>query len=65
MLQPGDQVALIHGMLSDTVSGKRIEGAKESLEEADIQVVVQRQGYDEFWNVNSAIASIFTELSEY
>ncbi|MFB9761543.1 sugar ABC transporter substrate-binding protein [Ectobacillus funiculus] len=58
MLQPGDQVALIHGMLSDTVSGKRIEGAKESLEEADIQVVVQRQGYDEFWNVNSAIASI-------
>jgi ribose transport system substrate-binding protein len=58
MLQPGDQVALIHGTLSDTVSGKRIEGAKESLEEAGIQVVVQRQGYDEFWNVKSAMTSI-------
>ena len=58
MLQPGDQVALIHGTLSDTVSGKRIEGAKESLEEAGIRVVVQRQGYDEFWNVKPAMESI-------
>ena len=58
MLQPGDQAALIYGTLSDTVSGNRIEGAKESLEEAGIQVVVQRQGYDEFWNVKSAMTSI-------
>lgn len=64
MLQPGDQVALIHGPLSDTVSGNRMKGAKESLEEAGIQVVVQQQGYGEFWNVNPVMENISQSYPE-
>ncbi|MFP3126582.1 sugar ABC transporter substrate-binding protein [Ectobacillus funiculus] len=58
MLQPGDQVALIHGTLSGAVSRDRIKGVKESLEKAGIQVAVQQQGYDESWNRKSVMGNI-------
>jgi ribose transport system substrate-binding protein len=40
-LQPGDEVALIGGDLSSPVSGDRMRGAKQSLEDAGIIVAAQ------------------------
>jgi ribose transport system substrate-binding protein len=41
-LQPGDEVALIAGNLTSSISGERIRGAKSSLEDAGIKIVTEK-----------------------
>lgn len=47
MLYPGEQVAIIGSSLSDTITSQRINGAKESFENAGVQNVTEQQGYNE------------------
>jgi ribose transport system substrate-binding protein len=47
MLYPGDQVALIRGPSSSQTMEERLQGAREALEDAGIEIVTKRSGYDE------------------
>lgn len=44
MLQKGDQVVLISGALGNPATDARIQGAKEALEEAGMEIVAQQPG---------------------
>ncbi|HWO94994.1 MAG TPA: sugar ABC transporter substrate-binding protein [Bacillus sp. (in: firmicutes)] len=50
MLQPGDQVAIIHGRIDEGIMIDRKNAAKEVLEDAGIKVVAEQSGYDHFGN---------------
>jgi ribose transport system substrate-binding protein len=50
MLQPGDQVALIHGTLKDKAEMERMKGAKEVLGNAGIEIATEQLAEDQFGN---------------
>lgn len=58
ILKPGDQVAFIFDTQANLVTNDRIKGAKETLEDAGIEIVTEQQGYDKFGNVKSVMANI-------
>jgi ribose transport system substrate-binding protein len=58
MLQPGDQIAIIHATLNDPVSRNRVEGVKQSLSSVGVEVVVQMEGYDQVWDSKPVIGKI-------
>ena len=58
LLYPRDQVAIIEGTSVSTVTSERVKGAKEALEAAGIEIVMEQPGYDEFGNVKSVMESI-------
>jgi ribose transport system substrate-binding protein len=55
MLQPGDQVALIHGTLKDKAEMERMKGAKEVLGNAGIEIATEQLAEDRFGNPISVI----------
>ncbi|WP_169907881.1 sugar ABC transporter substrate-binding protein [Priestia abyssalis] len=58
MLQPGDQVAIIHGRVDDGIMIDRKNSAKEVLEEIGIEIVVEQLGYDHFGNPIPVMESV-------
>ncbi|MFB9758526.1 sugar ABC transporter substrate-binding protein [Ectobacillus funiculus] len=58
MLQPGDQVALIGGNSDDPVFNDRIKGAKQTLEDAGIEIAAEQSGYDDTGHVKSVMENI-------
>ncbi|MGM0878588.1 MAG: sugar ABC transporter substrate-binding protein [Bacillota bacterium] len=46
MLQPGDQVAIIHGRVNDGISITRKNSAKKALEAIGVEIVAEEVGYD-------------------
>ncbi|GAA3312612.1 hypothetical protein GCM10020331_000750 [Ectobacillus funiculus] len=65
MLQPGDQVAIIHGNLKDPAEVERLKGAKEVLGKAGIEIVTEQLGEDRFGKTISVTENIFAESSRY
>ncbi|GAA3319449.1 hypothetical protein GCM10020331_026400 [Ectobacillus funiculus] len=63
MLQPGDQVALIGGNSDDPVFNDRIKGAKQTLEDAGIEIAAEQSGYDDTGHVKSVMEKHITDLS--
>lgn len=58
MLQPGDQVAIIFGVVDDQAMIDRTNGAKKVLENIGIEVVAERSGYDHLANPTPVMGSI-------
>jgi len=58
MLQPGDQVAIIHGYLEDSALAERIEGAREALGKAGIEITVEQLSEDQSGNTISVMGNI-------
>lgn len=58
MLQPGDQVAIIHGTLKDPAEVERLKGAKEVLGKAGIEIAAEQLGEDRFGKTISVIENI-------
>lgn len=64
MLQPGDQVAFIHGRLEDSVITERIKGAEETLEAVGIEIVTEQPGYDQSGDVKAVMGHILQSYPE-
>lgn len=58
MLQPGDQVAIIHGTLKDHAEVERIKGAKETLGKAGIEITTEQLGEDRYGKTISVFENI-------
>jgi ribose transport system substrate-binding protein len=58
MLQPGDQVAIIHGREDDGVSITRKNSAKRVLEDIGVDIVAEQVGYDRLKNPIPVMDSI-------
>jgi ribose transport system substrate-binding protein len=58
MLQPGDQVAIIHGTLKDPAEVERLKGAKDVLGKAGIEIATEQLGEDRLGKTISVIENI-------
>lgn len=58
MLQPGDQVAIIHGRVDEGVMIDRKNAAKKVLEDIGIKIAIEQPGYDHFGNPIPVMESI-------
>jgi ribose transport system substrate-binding protein len=64
MLQPGNQVALIHGTLKDKAEMERVKGAKQVLADTGIEIATEQLAEDRFGNPISVIENTLQNYPE-